>query len=105
MCIRDSIQRGPPCSVALFQAVGRQQPPLTGCLPVQLIPALHVAVQCFFQRGGVCPHALQQLGGGELVSAFKVEAPAIVEGCIRTAIAAADHKADAVAVDVYKRQR
>ena len=67
-------------------------------MTVQLIPALHVAVKRLFQRSGVCPHALQQLGGGELVSTFKVEAPAIVEGRIRTAVAAADHKADTIVI-------
>ena len=95
---RQLVQRSPPCGVSLFQAAGGQHSSLDGGLTVQLIPALYVAVQCFFQRGGVCPHALQHLGGGELAPAFKVEAPALIEGGIRTSVAAADHKADAVAV-------
>ena len=95
---RQLVQRSPPCGVALFQAAGGQHSSLDGGLTVQLIPALHVAVQCFFQRSGVCANALQHLGDGQLFSAVKVEAPAPMEGCIRTAIAAADHKADAVAV-------
>ena len=95
---RQLVQRSPPCGVSLFQAAGGQHSSLDGGLPVQLIPALHVAVKRLFQRSGVCPHALQHLGDGKLVSAFKVEAPALIEGCIRTSVAAADHKADAVAV-------
>ena len=95
---RQLVQRSPPCGVALFQAAGGQHSSLDGGLTVQLIPALYVAVQRFFQRGGVCPHALQHLGDGQLVSTFKIEAPAPMEGCIGTAVVAADHKADAVVV-------
>ena len=95
---RQLVQRSPPCGVALFQAAGGQHSSLDGGLTVQLIPALYVAVQRFFQRGGVCPHALQHLGDGQLVSTFKIEAPAPMEGCIGTAVITADHKADAVVV-------
>ena len=95
---RQLVQRSPPCGVALFQAAGGQQSSLDGGLPVQLIPALYVAVQRFFQRGGVCPHALQQLGGGELRSAGKIEAPAVVEGGIGTSVITADHKADTIVI-------
>ena len=95
---RQFVQRGPPCSVSRFHLAGGQQPPLTGGLPVLFIPALHVTVQRFFQRGGVCPHTLQHLGDGQLFSAFKIEAPAVVEGHIGAAIAAADHKADTIII-------
>ena len=95
---RQLVQRSPPCGVSLFQAAGGQHSSLDGGLTVQLIPAFHVAVKRLFQRSGICPHTLQHLGDGQLLSAFKIEAPAVVEGGIGTSVAAADHKADAVAV-------
>ena len=95
---RQLVQRSPPCGVSLFQAAGGQQSSLDGGLTVQLIPALHVAVKHLFQRSGICPHALQQLGDGQLVSAGKIEAPAVVEGGIGTSVAAADHKADTIVI-------